>query len=193
MKIIGLTGGIGSGKSTVARIFEAMGIPIYYADDRAKALYLEDQELQQQVIQHFGSNSYQNGKLNRTHLANEVFKDKRKLKLLNQLVHPKVAKDFMEWKKLQRAEYVIKEAAILFESGSYKNCNATITVAASKQERIQRVMKRDKTTEELVEKRIDNQMTDRERKTMANFEILNFSPHLLIEQVYSIHHSILST
>ena len=190
---VGITGGIGSGKSTVARIFEAMGVPIYYADDRAKALYLEDQELQQQVIQHFGSNSYQNGKLNRTHLANEVFKDKRKLKLLNQLVHPKVAKDFMEWKKLQRAEYVIKEAAILFESGSYKNCNATITVAASKQERIQRVMKRDKTTEELVEKRIDNRMTDRERKTMANFEILNISPHLLIEQVYSIHHSILST
>ena len=187
MKVIGLTGGIGSGKSTVAKVFESLGICIYYADNRAKDLYVEDPILKTQVIQHFGQESYQNEKLNRKYLSDLVFQNNDKLQLLNSLVHPRVSVDFNNWLNEQNSPYIIKEAAILFESGSYVDCFKTITVCAPLEERIKRVQHRDNTTIELVKKRLDNQMSDDQRRTLADFEILNYPPHLLTQQVSEMH------
>lgn len=191
MKIIGLTGGIGSGKSTVARIFESLGIAIYYADDRAKALYLKDGTLKRQVIEHFGELSYKDGSLNRTYLAEQVFQDSKKLELLNQLVHPRVKIDFSNWILQQYGSYVIREAAILFESETYRDCTSTITVSAPIELRLERVKDRDQTSLDQIKKRMNHQMSDDERRKLADFEIKNFNPHLLTEQVYSIHQSLL--
>src|SRR6185436_9087312 len=137
---IGLTGGIGSGKSVVAKVFEALGIPVYYADDAAKNLMNADKELKAAILKNFGEGSYTNGELNRKYIAGIVFNDKEKLELLNALTHPATIRDAEEWIKKQTSAYIIKEAALLFESGANKNLDHVIGVDAPLPLRIKRVM-----------------------------------------------------
>src|SRR5882672_1356407 len=140
---IGLTGGIGSGKTTVAGIFQVLGIPVYYADDAAKKLMNENAALKEKIIQHFGNDAYKNGLLNRSYIGQQVFKDKKKLALLNSLVHPVTIRDGNEWMPQQTTPYAIKEAALIFESGSQHDLDYVIGVYAPEPLRISRTVKRD--------------------------------------------------
>lgn len=187
MKIIGLTGGIGSGKSTIARVFRSMGTPIYTADDRAKALYTESQDLKTAVTARFGVDVYPNDDFAPAVLASKVFKDQKALADLNALVHPLVKKDFSSWLKNQDAPYVIREAAILFESGSHLDCHEVITVEANEEERVQRVMKRDGVSEDQVRSRMDKQWSDSERAAMATHVIINNPKSLVLKRCYDLH------
>lgn len=194
---IGITGGIGSGKTTVCKIFETLGIPIYYADDRAKALYLENADLKQGVIQLFGAESYLlDGQLNRKWISDLAFQDPELLKKLNALVHPAVQKDGNDWHDAQtNVPYTLKEAALLFESGGDKYLDKIITVYAPLELRIERVILRGSgsMTRADVEARIAKQMSDEEKKDRADFVIFNDGNQALIPQVLAIHHKILAT
>ncbi|MDI6050075.1 dephospho-CoA kinase [Flavobacterium sp. XS2P24] len=174
-KIIGLTGGIGSGKTTIANYFKSFGIPVYIADDEARKI-MQSVEIISAIKDVFGDTVFENEKLNREELAKIVFNNPEKLEKLNNIVHPAVKKHFEQW-LLQHtaAPYVIYEAAILFESGSYKNCDLIITVTAPIESRIKRVVERDKTTRELVLKRINAQWTDEQRISKSDFIIENTS------------------
>lgn len=172
MKIIGLTGGIGSGKSTVARLFQELGIPVYIADDEAKKLMLQ-KEIREKIINLLGEDAYINKTLNKKYIASKVFQDSDLLTQLNQIVHPAVAQHFSQWLKEQKGIYVIKEAAILFENGGYKNCDKTILVKADKNTRLQRVLKRDKTSIDDIEARMKNQWPDSKKEKLADFIIAN--------------------
>jgi|ERR1022692_2660332 dephospho-CoA kinase len=184
---IGLTGGIGSGKSTVAKIFEVLGIPVYYSDDAARRLMNEDENLKQQIILHFGSNAYVNGKLNRSHLAKMVFNDKEKLGLLNSLTHPAVMRHSEEWIKAQTAPYAIREAALIFESGIHKHLDYVVGVSSPEELRIERTMKRDNVSREEVLKRIENQMDENEKMRRCDFVIYNDEEQLVLPQVLALH------
>jgi dephospho-CoA kinase len=191
---VGITGGMGSGKTTVCKIFETLGIPVYYADDRAKYLMKNDKELRQKIISIFGSNAYQNdNELNRSYIADIAFHDPEKLRKLNEAVHPAVFKDGDIWHKEQKdVPYTLKEAALLFESGGYKKLDKIITVTSPLELRIKRILKRDKTTREAVLARIKNQMPDEEKKAQSDFIIFNDEKQSLINQVLAIHHELLS-
>ncbi len=192
MKIIGLTGGIGSGKSTVAKMFKQLGVSIYIADDEAKNMMNGDTVLKNQIIDLFGDQSYMNGKLNRPYIADIVFNDKSKLTALNTIVHPAVAQHFMLWKSKQSGDYVIKEAAILFENGGHKQCDYTILVCAPLEIRIQRVLDRDNSTREQVLSRTNNQWDDSEKIPLADFVINNVNIEKTKAKVYEIHKKISS-
>ncbi|WP_103071452.1 dephospho-CoA kinase [Aquimarina sediminis] len=192
MKVVGLTGGIGSGKSTVAKIFEQLGVAVYIADDEAKRLMNEDESIRKQIITLLGPKAYKEGKLNRAHIASIVFNDKIKLEQLNAIVHPAVATNFNLWKKEQKGDYVVKEAAILFENDGYKQCDYTILVSAPLEIRIQRVLKRDNTTREDILSRISNQWEDAQKILLADFVIYNIDLKDTSSQVYSIHNEISS-
>ncbi len=188
---IGVTGGIGSGKTTVCKFFEFLDIPVYYADDRAKWLIQNKPELKSAIITAYGQEVYSDsGELNRAHLANIVFKDKAALSKLNQLVHPVVIQDGIEW--MQQFEgtkpYVLKEAALLFESGSSKQMDYSILVAAPESLRIERVMWRDNASVESIKARIDKQMPEDQKRELADFVIDNDGEHLLIPQIWALHH-----
>lgn len=190
MKKIGITGGIGAGKSLVAKIFELFNIPCYAADARAKWLQTHDNQLKTQIIQHFSDKAYlPSGELNREFLSQEVFKDDDKLKLLNSLVHPAVGKDFEEWcnKHLDKP-YVLKEAALLYETGSYKQLDATINVHADESLRINRTLARDpQRTEESVKSIINKQFSDEKRNGLADYIIYNDETQSVILQVVALH------
>ncbi|MBL0146646.1 MAG: dephospho-CoA kinase [Chitinophagaceae bacterium] len=188
---IGLTGGIGSGKTTVAKVFETLGIPVYYADDAAKELMHTDEDLKQQIIRHFGSETYENGTLNRQYLSQKVFNNAEQLQLLNSLVHPATIKDAQNWMLKQTTPYSIKEAALIFESGSEKNLDYVIGVHAPATLRIQRVMQRDGITKEEVLQRIGKQMNEEDKMELCNFVIENDEQHLLIPQVMALHEQLL--
>ena len=174
-KIIGLTGGIGSGKTTIANYFKSFGIPVYIADNEARKI-MQSPEIISVIKNVFGDIVFENEKLNREKLAKIVFNDPEKLEKLNSIVHPAVKKHFEQWLlQHKNFSYVIYEAAILFESGSYKNCDLIITVTAPIESRIQRVVERDKTTRELVLKRINAQWTDEQRISKSDFVIENTS------------------
>lgn len=183
---IGLTGGIGSGKSIVAKIFETLGIPVYYADDAAKKLMNTHEELKAAIIKNFGEASYTNGEIDRKYLASVVFNDKEKLELLNALTHPVTIRDAEEWMKRQTTPYTIKEAALLFESGAHKNLDYVIGVYAPLPLRIKRVMARDCITEEEIMKRINRQMNEEEKMNLCNFIITNNEQQLVIPQVLEL-------
>ncbi len=191
--IVGLTGGIGSGKSTVANMFKELGVPIYIADAVAKELMQSSATIKKKIIETFGEKVIKNNVLDRKYLAALVFSDVSKLAQLNSIIHPEVAKDFQKWYKKQTSLYVIYEAAILFESGGYKKCDTIITVTAPIKERIQRVIKRDNTTAEAVEKRIQNQWTDSKKIARSNFVITNTDLQKTQKQVVKIHKNILKT
>jgi dephospho-CoA kinase len=183
---IGLTGGIGSGKSTVAKVFETMDIPVYYADDAAKRLMNTDEKLIKEIKKYFGEESYINGNLNRSFIANLVFTDKKKLEFLNSLVHPVTIADAEAWISAQTTSYVIREAALLFESGANKGLDFTIGVSAPLPLRIQRVMQRDGLTEDEVYLRISRQMDEEEKITKCDFTIINDEEQLVIPQVLEL-------
>lgn len=174
-KIIGLTGGIGSGKTTIAKYFQSFGIPVYIADEEAKKV-MQSVEILKTIKKEFGSAVFDTHVLNREKLAQIVFNDPLKLEKLNTIVHPAVKKHFEEWLLQQtKAPFIIYEAAILFESGRHKDCDLIITVTAPIESRIERVMARDKTTRDLVLKRINSQWTDKQRIERSDFVIQNSS------------------
>ncbi|WP_062060487.1 dephospho-CoA kinase [Aquimarina longa] len=187
MKVVGLTGGIGSGKSTVAKMFKKLGIAVYISDDEAKLLMNKDELLKKRIIELLGEDSYVSDKLNRSYIANIVFNDASKLLRLNAIVHPVVANHFNEWKERQNGIYVIKEAAILFENEGYKHCDYTILVSAPTPVRIQRILKRDTTTKENIQSRMNNQWNDDKKIPLADFVIYNENIENTENQVYEIH------
>ena len=189
--IIGLTGGIGSGKTSVAKMFFELGVPIYVSDIEAKKLMVTDVNLVDKIKKLLGEEAYNGNELNRTYISSKVFKNKEVLGALNKLVHPAVATDFDKWKSEQKSPYVIKESAILFESGSYKNCDWIITVTAPLEERISRVMLRDKVTKKQVLHRVMNQSTDDDKIDRSDFIINNVTFESAKEQVAKIHNQIL--
>ena len=191
MKVVGLTGGIGSGKSTVAKMFKTLGIPVYIADDEAKGLMNRSKIIRKKLIEVFGEEAYLKTGLNRQYIANKVFRDKSLLSKLNSIVHPKVASHFKQWIKNQNAPYVIKEAAILFENGSYKSCDYIVTVIAPEEERINRVVNRDNTTKEKVLAIIENQWNDTDKIALSDYVITNLELIKTEAQVLQIHEEIL--
>ena len=184
---IGITGGMGSGKSTVAKVFEVLGIPVYYADDAAKKLMNEDAALKEKLIAVFGKEIYQDGILNRTHLSGLVFNNPDKLAQLNSIVHPATIADAESWMRQQHSPYAIKEAAILFESGANKYVDKVIGVYAPIQLRISRVMQRDIITEEAVTARMNRQMEEEKKMSLCDYVITNDEQKLVIPQVLKIH------
>ena len=187
---IGITGGIGSGKTLICKIFHSLGIPIYDADSRAKILMTTDGILVEQIKKEFGMLSYnEDGSLNRKYLGQIAFDQKLKLEKLNQLVHPRVAKDYEEWVIThQHSPHVIKEAALLFESGSYKGLDKIVVVSASEQIRMKRVLQRDThRTEKDVENIFGNQLPENEKLKRADFVIINDETRLVIPQVLELH------
>jgi len=184
---IGITGGIGSGKSTVCRVFSALGIPVFEADRIAKDLMNTDEEIREKLVNLFGAPVYlPEGVVDRKYLAGIVFNDSSLLAQLNAIVHPVVRRTFFDWCDKQKSPYIIHEAAILFESGFYKMMDKTITVVTNENERRQRVMKRDGLTLELVKERIRNQWSDEERIKLADFVIGNNDDELIIPQIIEI-------
>lgn len=173
MITIGLTGGIGSGKTTIAQWFQEKGIPVYNSDFEAKKLMNENEDLIQQLIELFGDETYKNGEYNRSYVASKVFNDKELLNQLNAIVHPAVFKHFDEWLDNQNSSFVVKEAAILFESGSYKDCDYIISVIADEEIRIDRVAKRDQLNEDQIRDRMKSQWTDEQRIEKSDFIIEN--------------------
>jgi len=187
---IGITGGIGSGKSTVCRIFEHLGIPVFYADTVAKEIMVSDPLLIAGLKAAFGEESYdQAGRLNNKHIARIVFNNNTELAKLNALVHPAVFRAFDSWlaRVSGNAPYILKEAALLFESGSYKSCDHNIVVTAAVAARLKWVMQRDGSTEEQVRARMNKQLTDEEKVKMADFLIRNDESQSLILQVMELH------
>ncbi len=192
MIIVGLTGGIGSGKTYVSQYFKKLGIPVYYADDEAKKLMNNNNEVIEKITKLFGNKAYINNELNRKHIADIVFNDKSKLEKLNSIVHPAVKKHFSDWVKSTDSgtPYVIKEAAILFESKTNTDCKYTIAVSAPTELRIERTIKRDNTDRNSILNRISKQLTDKERNQMADFIIFTDSNNVE-EQVNYIHKKIM--
>lgn len=189
---IGITGGIGSGKSTVAKIFAILGIPVYYADGAAKRLMETNAELQQSLTAVFGDQLYQDGQLNRPFLANLVFNDADKLAQLNALVHPATLKDAEEWMQRQTAPYCLKEAALIFESGSQQNLDYVIGVYAPESLRIQRVVQRDGVKQEQVLARMNKQINETIKMRLCDFVIANDEQQMVIPQVMALHERLLS-
>jgi len=191
--LVGITGGIGSGKSTVCKLFSLLGVPVYTADDRAKWLMNHDSPLKEKILAAFGSESYlSNGELNRAYLAASVFSNPEKVAALNALVHPAVRKDFMDWVSQQTAPYLIKEAALLFETGAAKELDCVINVSSPLRVRMARVLLRDpQRTVEQVNQIIDQQLPDEEKNERADFSIKNTDNKLLIPQVITLHEQLL--
>jgi dephospho-CoA kinase len=189
---IGITGGIGSGKSTVAKVFEVLGIPVYNADVAAKRLMNEDEALKEKIKQQFGNDAYKNEKLDNKYLAQIVFSSEEKLELLNSIVHPATINDANAWMLKQSAYYTLKEAALLFESGAAEFLDYVIGVTAPAPLRLQRVMQRDKSSREEVMARMNKQMDEEIKMKLCNFIIINDEQQLLIPQVLALHETILS-
>lgn len=189
---IGLTGGIGSGKTTVAKIFEQLGTPVYYADMRAKSIIEEDEMVRNAIISNFGEQSFVDGKYNRSYISSIVFNDAEKLLQLNQIVHPAAIADAAEWMKKQNAPYVIKEAALLFESGSHKHLDKIIGVTSPTHLRMKRTASRDQISEEEVMKKIALQMPNEEKMAKCDYIVTNNEKELILPQVLKLHEAFIS-
>ena len=184
---IGLTGGIGSGKTTVARVFELLNVPVYYADEASKRLYHTDAALREAMVKHFGADVYKDDQLDRVRLAQLVFHAPEKLELLNSLVHPPTLRDAGQWMARQTAPYIIKEAALLFETGSAGQLDYIIGVTAPVHLRIKRVMDRDHISREQVQQRMDRQMDENIKMRLCDFIIHNDEQQMVIPQVLQLH------
>jgi dephospho-CoA kinase len=191
---IGITGNIGGGKTTISKIFEILGIPVFYADDAAKNVMTTDPILMEGIRSAFGAASYfEDGTLNRKHIAGIVFNDEKELAKLNALVHPAVFRAFDTWvAQIKNAPYVMKEAALLFESDSYKMCDKTIMVTAPLELRIKRVMQRDGLTRDEIMARNEKQFSEEKKIELADFAIRNDDTELVIPQVLALHEKFLS-
>ncbi|MDR2036666.1 MAG: dephospho-CoA kinase [Bacteroidales bacterium] len=187
MLTVGVTGGIGSGKTTVCEIFELLGVPVYYADIRAKELMNFDPELREGLKTLFGQEIYENELLNRKKLAEIIFNDKSMLEKVNGLVHPAVGRDFIRWRAAQTSPYIIEEAAILFESNAASRFDKIVLVTAPEQLRIERVRQRDVVDAEAVRARMKNQWPEEKKIKLADFVINNDDKSMLLPQVMHIH------
>lgn len=187
---VGLTGGIGCGKTLIAQVFEHLGVAVFYSDTQAKLLY-DDEAFLEKIAEHFGRDIIENGSLNRRKLADKVFSDKKELQILNSMVHPEVFKRFDEWAEKQHSPYVIMESAILFEN-SLQDCFDTIISISTPEELVlQRVMLRDDCNKEQVLQRIRSQMPQEEKNALADYVILHDNMTMLLPQILSIHDDIL--
>jgi dephospho-CoA kinase len=191
MKIIGLTGGIGSGKTTIAKMFNELGVPVYNSDLEAKILMKENEKVKKKIIALIGNEAYSGNELNNKFIAVKVFNNEELLKKLNRIVHPAVKADFKEWAKKHEAPYVIQEAAILFENGSYKDFDDMILVTAPKKHRISRIMKRDGTSKKAILERMQHQWPDKKKKELAGFIIKNDTLQETFLQVEEIHRQLI--
>jgi len=188
---VGLTGGIGSGKTTVAKIFELLGVPVYYADDAAKRIMNSDEELKSAIQKHFGEAAYKNGQLDRAFLSSRVFGDSFQLEILNALVHPATIRDATNWMNRQQTPYTIKEAALIFESGSAQELDYVIGVWAPAELRIKRTMERNDVSYDEVAKRMDKQVDEKIKMKLCDFVIYNDEQQLLIPQVIELHEKLI--
>lgn len=189
--IVGLTGGIGSGKTTIAKMFHELGISIYIADIEAKKLMHTSDAIKKELIAAFGEETYVNGELNRSYLSSIVFNQPKELLKINAIVHPRVGQHFKDWYEARSDEkYVIKEAAIFFENDSYKQCDKIITVVAPIEERFRRILLRDTTTREAVQDRMNNQWSDEKKIALSDYIIYNEDLAKARDQVIKIHQEI---
>ncbi|MFH6770174.1 dephospho-CoA kinase [Gaetbulibacter aquiaggeris] len=191
MKIVGLTGGIGSGKTTVANMFRALGISIYIADEEAKKLMASSKIIKRKLIVLFGEEAYVNDALNKPYIANTIFKNRVLLEKMNAIIHPRVASHFKKWLLKQKSPYVIKEAAILFENEGYKQCDIIITVTAPKELKIKRLLSRDNMTLEKIEAIMNNQWNDEKKIKLSDYVIVNTKLENTRKQVIKIHEEII--
>lgn len=191
MRVVGLTGGIGSGKTTVAKYFKELGIPVYNSDARAKELMSKSEELKRAIKELLGEDSYKNESLNKKYISDKVFTNKKLLQKLNAIVHPAVKEDFITWVEKKRTPYVIQEAAILFENDSYKNFDKIILVIAPTTERLERIVKRDKRSKEEILARMENQWKDSEKIPLSDYVIENIDLEKTKLQVHKIHDQLL--
>ena len=189
--LIGLTGGMGSGKTYVARKFEALNIPVYYADKEAKRLMYRHKALKLKIKSLLGNNAYHsNGRLNRPYVASRIFTDKSLLKKINSIVHPAVYEDFVAWSEKQKSRYVVEESALIFESKIQNRFDKVILVTADKEVKIQRLLKRDKTSKEQILKRMKNQLSDKKKIPLADYIIEN-NGGPIDDEILQIHNHIL--
>jgi len=188
---VGLTGGIGSGKTTVAKIFELLSVPVYYADDAAKRIMNEDKELKTAIQKQFGEESYRCGELDRSYLASKVFNDSFQLEILNSLVHPATIRDASDWMNQQTSPYTIQEAALIFESEAAEGLDYVIGVYAPTQLRIKRTMERNNVSHGEVVKRINNQLDEELKMKLCDFVVQNDEQQLLIPQIIGLHQKLL--
>ncbi len=190
---VGVTGGIGSGKTIVCRIFSLLGVPLFDADKQAALIMDNEVAVREKLVEITGRDLYSSGRLDRALLASIIFSDSESLQRVNELVHPLVKERFLTWSEKQKAHYVIIEAAILYESGSDELTDRVITVTAPLSQRVKRVMKRDGVSRSDVMSRIDNQYDDRERESLADYLIANGEGDMVIPQILSVHSDIVSS
>lgn len=193
-KKVGITGGIGSGKTTATKVFRLLGIPVYYADERAKHLMSTDRTLIAQIKENFGKESYlTDNSLNRAYLAEKVFSDPNQAAKINSLVHPAVARDFETWANAQKSDYVLKEAALIFETKGHLKLDAVINVSAPIKVRIGRIKSRDpQRSMEQINDIIDKQLPDQEKNELADFVIKNYPNRMIIPQILEIHEQLIT-
>ena len=189
---VGLTGGIGSGKSTVAQLFEVLGIPVYYADTEARKLMNENKDLRQAIIENFGKEAYTNGALNRKYISSLVFSDPLKLELLNSIVHPATKKDGENWMRRQKTVYAIHEAALIFEAKVSDRLDYVIGVSSPQELRIKRAMERDHVTRDEIVKRMTKQLDEEIKMKKCDFVVINDEQQLLIPQVLELHEKLIA-
>jgi dephospho-CoA kinase len=187
---VGLTGGIGSGKTIVAKVFEQLNVPVFYADEEAKRLLYNDEEIIKQLRDRFGDSIFDENGINKASLASLIFNDSIALRDVNRIIHPRVRKEFANWAEQQTSPYVIMEAAILFESGGHKNMDYSILVYAPEDLRIQRVVERDNTTAEQVKARMRNQDKDEDKINKADWVLYNDGVRMILPQIIEIHNQI---
>lgn len=185
-KKIGITGGIGSGKSIVSRILQLMGYPVYSSDQRAKEIMHENQALIRSLKELFGEEAYLDSELNRPYIAAQIFQDDSKRTAMNQLVHPAVREDFQQWASRQKSPILFQESALLFETGNYKSFDAVILVSAPEEIRMKRIKERDHLTDEQVQSRFNAQMPEEEKMKLTNLVIQNDGNHLLVPQILEV-------
>jgi dephospho-CoA kinase len=189
--IVGLTGGIGSGKSTVAKMFKKLGVPVYDSDKEAKLLMNTSRTVREAIVDLLGEESYLKNRLNREYIAEKVFKDQVLLEKLNKIVHPEVKKHFKAWCVKQNYEYVVQESALIFENKSQENYDKVVLVTAPLSVRINRVIKRDNVSESSVLIRISNQLTDAEKLNLADYTVENIDLEATAESIKNIHDQLL--
>tara|TARA_R110002051_G_scaffold68564_8_gene123683 strand:- start:1931 stop:2515 length:585 start_codon:yes stop_codon:yes gene_type:complete len=192
MIVVGLTGGIGSGKSTIAAMFHELGVPVYNSDERAKHLMNTSKKIKKELVELLGKKAYLDDKINITYIAKKVFNDADMLEKLNKIVHPVVRKDFIKWTKKQNAPYVIQETALLFENNAQELYDSVILVTAPKKIRIERVLSRDGSTKEQIIARMNNQLDDETNLESTNFVIENIDLKSTALKVQDVHEAILA-
>jgi len=190
--VLGITGGIGSGKSVVCRVFSILGAPVFSADDEARFIMERDNNIMNEVEKVAGEKVYENGILDRRKLAHIIFRDRNKLAAVNRIVHPAVFENFRRWKERNKSPLVIFESAILFESGSYKYTDRVLNLNAPVEIRIKRVMERNRLSEEEVVERINNQWSDEQRTEMSDYNINNSGKEMILPSILRIYREMIS-